>query len=171
MSAKNFTTGVGLIEVVVAISVIATVLGLAVGIAALSLHIETKAKINIQLTLLAEAGIEGVRVVRLHMPKISPAKDFFSLTDMPEGSYCLNLSGVNMTLQSANCTGVTMPTGFSRSIVIAKAATSNCDENEVCNILSEDEGNESEVRKVMVTVTAPDGSSKTLTTVLAKIEQ
>jgi len=156
--------GIGLVEVVVAISVIATVLGLAVGIAALSLHIETKAKINIQLTLLAEAGIEGVRVVRLHMPKMSPAKDFFSLTDVPQGLYCLNLSGVNMTLQTTNCSGVTMPTGFARSIVITKAATTG-------DVLSENTGNEDEARKVMVTVTAPDGTSKTLTTVLAKIEQ
>jgi len=157
------TRGVGLVEVVVAIAIIAVVLGLATGITALSLRAASKAKINIQMTLLAEEGIEGVRAVREAQGETA----FFST---PQNStHCINVSALYvpelLMHPSPGCSGIVLPTGFTRTIKVENASV---DTNN--NLDGGTAGINQSLRRVTVTVNGPDGSTKTLVTVLAKIK-
>lgn len=147
--------GIGLVEVVVAIAVISTVLGLSVSIAALSLRIATKAKVNIQLTLLAEEGIEGVRAVRIANNGVLP----------DSGSYCIDVAGTTISLKlvAVGCSGVAMPAGFTRTIVVDNASSNG-------GVLGGSSKNESSARQVTVTVANGD-AQKTLVTVLGDITE
>jgi len=168
--SQKSTTGVGLVEVVIAVSIIAVVLGLATGIAALSLHIATKAKIDIQLTMLAEEGIEGVRAIRDYNNANNINSADGGLPSIYSGTKCLALNGAVLSLAAiGDGTCIVLPTGFSRTVAVTNAQATNKDATDGSSVLGGADPDD-RTRKVTVTATAPDGSTKTLVTVLAKIK-
>ena len=164
--------GVSLVEAVVAISVIATVLGLCVGIAALSVRLAAQAKINIQLTLLAEEALEGARAYYI----ANGALQDMGFTGEIGVNTCMVINEANGTIAfnflsigeviAGGCAN-NMPAGFLRNVGMSYARTSG---GALIDSPYPTGNYVFGTRRITAIVKGPNGKTKTLTTVIADID-